>query len=97
MTEEWHEKHGIWVMDWPSSNSDLNPLEHVWRALKEELYEHYPNLHELKKNEAGVEIFKSRIKEVWESIDQEHIRKLVASIPARLDACQNAEGWYTRY
>ena len=57
----------------------------------------YPNLYELKNNEAGMEIFKSRIKEVWESIDQKHIRKLVASIPARLDACRGAKGWNTRY
>ena len=63
-TKEWDENHGIWVIDWPSSNSDLNPLERVWKALKEELYYRYPNLYELNNNEAGMEIFKSRIKEV---------------------------------
>ena len=97
MTKEWHENHGIWVIDWPSCNPDLNPLEHVWRALKHELYWLYPNLHELKNNEAGMEIFKSRIKEAWECIDQEHIRKLVASIPTRLDTYRDAKGWYTKY
>ena len=78
-------------MGWPSSNSDLNPLEHVWRTLKHELYRLCPNFHELKDNTANVEIFKSRIKEAWECIDQEHIRKLVASIPARLNVYRGAE------
>ena len=50
----------------------------------------YPNLHELKDNTANMEIFKARIKEAWECIDQVHIQKLVASIPARLDACRDA-------
>ena len=97
MTKEWHEKHGIWVIDWSPCNPDLNSIEHVWRALKYKLYWLYPNLHELKNNTAKVEIFISRIKEAWEFIDQEHIRKLVASIPARLDACQKARGRYTGY
>ncbi len=97
MTKEWHEKHGIWVIDWPPFSSDLNPIEHAWRALKDKLYHRYPNMYELKNNEAGVEIFKSRIKEVWESIDQKQIRKLVASIPTRLDAYRGTKGWNTRY
>lgn len=32
MTEEWHEKHDIWVIYWPSFNPDLNPIEYVWRG-----------------------------------------------------------------
>jgi hypothetical protein len=44
-----------------------------------------------------MEILTARIKEAWECIDQAHIRKLVASIPARLDACRDAQGWYTKY
>ncbi len=57
-----------------------------------ELYQFYSNLHELKNNTAKVEIFISRIKEAWEFIDQEHIRRLVASIITWLDAHRDAWG-----
>ena len=84
MTEQWHEKHGIWVIDWPPCSPGLNPIEHVWSALKDELDELYPKLHELINNEAGKEILIARIKEAWECIDQAHIWRLVASIPTGL-------------
>ena len=92
ITQEWHEKRGIGVIDWPPCSPSINIFEHVYRALKYELCWLYCNLYELKNNTANVEIFKSRIKEPWERIDQEHIRKLIASIPARLNSCRNAKG-----
>ena len=56
-----------------------------------EVYSLYHSLHEMKDNTANAEIFKPRIKEAWECIDQEHIRKLVASIPAQLNVYLGAE------
>ena len=67
------------------------------KALKHKFCRLYPKLHELKNNEAGVEIFKAGIKEAREYIDQRRVQKLVASIPARLDVCLNAKGLYTAY
>ena len=86
IAKEQHEKHNIWVIGWPPCSPDLNPIEHVWKALKHGLYRLYPNLHALN-NTADVEILKARIKEAWKYIYQAHIQKLVASIPARLDVC----------
>ena len=97
MTKEWHEKHGIWVINLPPCSPNLNSNEHVWSILKHKLFRIYPNLHELKNNTADMEIFLSRIKEAWKCIDQAHIRRLVASIPVRLDACRDTRGWYTTY
>ena len=38
MTEQWHEKHGIWVINLPPCGSDINHIEHIWKILKHELY-----------------------------------------------------------
>ena len=97
VAQEWFEKHGIWVIDWPAHSPDLNPIEHAWKAMKQHLYRLYPNMHELKDNEADNAILKARIEEAWSYVDQAYIRNLVASIPNRLAACRRAQGWYTKY
>lgn len=97
ISQEWFETHGIWVIKWPPCSPDLNPIEHAWKALKQQLYQLYPNLDELKDNQADIAILKARIEEAWAHVDQALIRRLVASIPDRLQACRRARGWYTKY
>ena len=57
--------------------------------MKYGLYQLYSNIYELKQI-ADLKILRAQIKEAWECIDQVPIQKLVASIPARLNACRDA-------
>ena len=95
--QKWFEEHGIRVMEWPAHSPDLNPIEHVWKALKVELYRRFPNLHCLKKNELDIAKFREILNISWEAIPQELIDRLINSVPWRLKAVRKARGWYTKY
>jgi transposase len=96
-TQEWLQNHGIWVIDWPPHSPDLNPIEHVWKALKKNLYEIFPNTDSLRNNEADITELEQQLQTAWRAIDQDLVRRLVESIPRRLRACRRANGWYTKY
>jgi transposase len=36
--------HRIYTMDWPPYSLDLNPIEHLWWALKKIVHKLYPEL-----------------------------------------------------
>jgi transposase len=41
-SREWLGVHGVHTVDWPPYSPDLNPIEHLWWALKKKLYELHP-------------------------------------------------------
>ncbi|KAK4243165.1 DDE superfamily endonuclease-domain-containing protein [Corynascus novoguineensis] len=53
-TKDWLESRGIWVVDHPPHSPDLNPIEHVWKKMKEILCRDFPELHFLERNDANI-------------------------------------------
>ena len=96
-TKTWFENHGIWVIDWPVHSPDMNPIEHVWKALKGILHRLHPEVHLLKKNQADIELLKGWIREAWSLVPQSLIDTLIDSMPQRVTALRWAKGWYTKY
>ena len=68
---------GIQRPYWPPNSPDMNPIEHVWGWIKHKL----SNLEVLPKNKTQL---KQEIQSIWNTIDQESIRKLYRGMPNRI-------------
>ena len=96
-TIKWLEEHQIDTIRWPPHSPDLNPIEHVWKAMKELLHKRYPNLYLLNDSEVNRSFLYGCLVEVWNEVAQEAIVNLIESLPRRLRAVIAARGWYTKY
>lgn len=96
-TPEWLQIHGIEYIDWPPHSPDLNPIEHIWRFLKDKLVSLFPELRDLDNNEASRAQLRAALQVAWREIPQDLIRRLIDSIPRRLQAVIRARGYYTKY
>lgn len=96
-TPEWLLENMVQWIDWPPHSPDLNPIEHVWKALKLELLKRFPDLNELKNNELHRAKLIECIEIAWEAIPQSTITSLIDSLPDRLRAVIAARGYYTKY
>ena len=96
-SKRWLLEHTIQWIGWPPYSPDLNPIEHVWKLLKDKIRALFPHVRDLKDNEADKAEFKRCVKLAWEAIETPVIQRLVSSLPRRLAAVIRARGWYTRY
>ena len=96
--KDWLRNHNIVVEDWPPYSPDLNPIEQVWKRLKELLQKYHPYIANMA---GGADAVRAKLVEVlpemWNLIPQELLRKLVESMPRRIKAVIAAKGWYTKY
>ena len=96
-SKDWLESHGIHVMDWPALSPDLNPIEHMWWALKWKLYELYPNISNMGNSDNDREFLRQALKELWRQIPDALIYRLISSMPRRLQALRKAGFRHTKY
>ena len=85
------------MLDWPPYSPDLNPIEHLWAALKQWICEHHPELSDMGKSEEAYQRLFQAIREGWEAIGQEVINDLIKSMDTRVNTVLAAKGWYTRF
>jgi hypothetical protein len=97
VTKDWLESHGIWVSEHPPHSPDLNPIEHVWKAMKSILRKDYGYLKDLKDNAESRVIFVAALRRAWWTVPQVLIDRLIDSMPRRYHAVRRNRGWYTKY
>ena len=97
-TINWLADIGIYVLpNWPPYSPDLNCIEHIWYLLKDRLNKQAPHLEGITNKERQKEVILEWLPRVWAEISDEIIDSLVASMPERIQAVIDANGWQTRY
>jgi transposase len=88
--QNWLNEQPFSVMAWPPQSPDLSPIEHLWAILKRRLneYERPPD---------GIIELWERIQDTWEKIDEEQCKRLIVSMPARIQAVLKVKGKWTCY
>ena len=84
-------------MEWPPFSPDLNPIENTWRPLKENVHAVVPQLHEITNPNACLQAMQGVLPGAWDAIPDEKFDSLIASMPRRVQAVIEADGWYTKY
>ena len=96
-SKEWLEIHGVATIDWPPYSPDLNPIEHLWWALKKKLHELYPEFDTMGESESDWDRFELGLVEAWAAIPDTLIKKLITTMPHRLNAVRQVRGYQTKY
>ena len=91
------ERHGIWVIEHLPYSPDLNPIEHMCWALKKAIHKTYPDFSTIGEAQEDWNLFCEALKEVWLTIPDPLIRKLIYSMPRRLAAVEKAHGYQTKH
>ena len=72
----WLNRNGLDRLHWPSFSPDLSPIEHLWDEVERQLKKKQPK----SQNE-----LKESFIEVWHGIELPTLKKLVDSVPNRLN------------
>jgi transposase/uncharacterized protein (DUF2267 family) len=79
------------VMEWPPQSPDLNPIENMWQLLK-------IRLNEFDTPPKGMQELYERVTKVWyDVITEEDCKKVIESMPRRIEQCIKAKGYWTKY
>lgn len=76
------------VIETPAQSSDLNLIENLWHELDKRIRKH---------TISNKEVLISKLKHEWSNISAEYTKKLVDSVPKRLQSVIKNKGLHTKY
>jgi transposase len=90
ITKEWFKTNKIATIDWPANSPDLNPIENIWKQLKD-------NIQSQKVFPKNVNELKVALKNEWENLDSSVFEEVVNSMPRRINMVLQARGGPIKY
>jgi transposase len=78
----------IEIIEWPVCSPDLNPVENVWRIMKDIIEKQEPN---------NMNNFNTAIANVWDKLSTELLKALIESMSKRIEECIAADGGKINY
>ena len=99
LTRDFFKQYNLPVMKWPPNSPDLNPIEHMWTALKAEFHKEWEALGSKRpsKSAEAMAIYKEILQRVWKEKLSDLAQRLVNSMPRRIAAVIQARGGHTPY
>lgn len=94
---DWLRDKESFIMDWPAYSPDLNPIENLFALLKDKVLKMFPKIYDMPNNEETRGYLTAAAQTAWSQIDPDVLRRLSESMPRRVQAIIEAEGWYTTY
>lgn len=88
LVKGWLDQQAFTVLDWPPQSPDMNPIEHCWDAIGRKLAQRHHN--------SKADLLVS-LREEWEALPTDYLRRLVESMPKRVHALLKAKGGSTTY
>lgn len=85
----WREAHGIKKLKWPANSPDLNPIENLWKIVKDKV--------QSTSRPHNKEELVESLHRVWEEIPSDILQTLIATMPARVKEVISAKGGSTRF
>ncbi len=90
--------NNVQVIDWPPYSPDLNPIEHLWRHIKEKRYKLEAKRGKSKAiGMALLDELHKDLERAWHMVDNGTLDNLVGSMGRRVAAVIAAGGWHTKY
>ena len=82
--------HLLSRLPWPAISSDLNPIEEVWRRMKEEITS-------LPTRPSTKEAMEDAIWSIWSHLNNSEIQAIIDSMPLHIQAVLAAQGGHTHF
>ena len=86
----WKAKHKIALLDWAFNSADMNPIEQIWRIMKQNLRKRRAEIKTLAQ-------YHIAIQEEWDAIPLSKINELIAEMEKRVDTLYDRFGDVTGF